>query len=121
MTGFNTPGTTIKGATVVFSDEGAAVTIGNLPEGARLIDAGVFVDTAFDDSATLDIGVSGTAQAFASALDVTSKGLVKADVLASSSDLKAGTDPVAILATLNDGTGSVSAGEAQVWFEYAYL
>lgn len=89
-------------------------TIGKLPKGAVVVDAGVVVTTPFAGGTpqTLDMGTSADTDGFATALVITSAGLKAADELATSDDLlmAADTDVVAVLsagATPSAGAGYV--------------
>lgn len=93
-------------------------TVGKLPAGAAIVDAGVVVTTAFAGVTpqTLDIGVGADTDSLATALVITSKGRKAADELATSADmyLAADTD---VNATLSAGA-TVSAGEGYVYVSY---
>lgn len=93
-------------------------TIGKLPAGAAIVDAGVIVTTAFAGGTpqTLDIGVGADTDSLATALVITSKGRKAADELATSVDmyLSADTD---VNATLSAGA-TVSAGAGYVYVAY---
>lgn len=93
-------------------------TVGKLPAGALVVDAGVMVTTAFAGGTpqTLDIGTSSDGDGFATALVITSKGLKAADELATSDDLymSAATE---VTATLSAGA-TVSAGAGYVFISY---
>lgn len=93
-------------------------TIATLPKGAAIIDAGVFVTTAFAGGTpqTLDIGVGADTDGLATALVITSKGLKAADELATSDDLVLSSD-TAVNATLSAGA-TVSAGAGYVYVAY---
>lgn len=91
-------------------------TIGKLPAGAAVIDAGIVVVTPFAGGTpqTLDIGVVGDLTDFASAIVLTAAGIIKADDIATASKAyqTADTD---IVATLSAGaTPSAGAGYAFV-------
>lgn len=93
-------------------------TVGKLPAGAAIVDAGVVVTTAFAGGTpqTLDIGVGADTDSLATALVVTSKGRKAADELATSADmyLAADTD---VNATLSAGA-TTSAGAGYVYVSY---
>ena len=93
-------------------------TIGKLPAGAAIVDAGVVVTTAFAGGTpqTLDIGVGADTDSLATALVVTSKGLKAADELATSVDMYLSADPD-VNATLSVGA-SPSAGAGYVYVSY---
>lgn len=100
---------------IAFSKAGA-YEICKLPAGAAVIDAGVIITTAFAGGTpqTLDIGVTGTAGGFASALTLTAKGVIKAAGMATSAVAYQTADTSAI-ATLSAGaTPSAGAGYAYV-------
>lgn len=93
-------------------------TIGTLPKGAVIVDAGVIVTTAFAGGTpqTLDIGTSADGDGLATALVITSAGRKVADELATSDDLvmTADTD---VTATLSAGA-TTSAGAGYVYVSY---
>lgn len=93
-------------------------TIGKLPKGAAVIDAGVVITTGFAGGTpqTLDIGTSGDGDGFASALVITSAGLKAADELATSDDLYMSAD-TDVTATLSAGA-TPSAGAGYVYVGY---
>lgn len=93
-------------------------TIGKLPKGAAVIDAGVVVTTAFAGGTpqTLDIGTSADGDGFATALALTSAGLKAADELATSDDLYMSAD-TDVTATLSAGA-TPSAGAGYVFVAY---
>lgn len=94
------------------------VTVGKLPAGAAVIDAGAVVTTAFAGGTpqTLDIGVVGDLTDFASAIVLTAAGIIKADELATASKAYQTTD-TDIVATLSAGA-TVSAGAGYVYVAY---
>lgn len=93
-------------------------TIGKLPAGALVIDAGVVVTTAFAGGTpqTLDMGTADDGDGFATALVITSAGLKPADELATSDDLYMSAD-TDVTATLSAGA-TVSAGAGYVYVAY---
>lgn len=93
-------------------------TIGKLPKGAAVIDAGVVVTTAFAGGTpqTLDIGTSADGDGFATALAINSAGLKAADELATSDDLYMSAD-TDVTATLSAGA-TPSAGAGYVYVAY---
>ena len=95
-----------------------STSLGYLPKGAAVVDAGVFVTTAFAGGTpqTLDIGTAADTDGFATALVITSKGLKAADELATSDDLIMSAD-TEIKATLSAGA-TVSAGAGYVYVAY---
>lgn len=70
-------------ATLAYTDT-TAKTLFTLPAGAIIVDWILNVTTAFNDSGTdqVNIGITGTAAKFASALDVSSAGLKTTGVVA---------------------------------------
>lgn len=93
-------------------------TIGKLPAGAAIVDAGVFVTTPFAGGTpqTLDMGANGDADGLATALVITSAGLKAADELATSDDLYFAAD-ADVTATLSAGA-TPSAGAGYVYVCY---
>lgn len=102
---------------IVYSTAGA-YTVGKLPAGAAVIDAGVVVTTAFAGTAaqTLGIGVSGDATDIASALVLTAAGIIRADDVATASNAYTSTDKD-IIATLSAGTDPTD-GAGYVYVTY---
>lgn len=92
--------------------------IGVLPKGAAVVDAGVFVTTAFAGGTpqTLDIGVTADGDDFATALAITAVGRKQADELATATDLVMAADTT-VTATLSAGA-TVSAGAGYVYVAY---
>lgn len=102
---------------VVYSTAGV-YTVGKLPAGAAVIGGGFVVTTAFAGGTpqTIDIGVAGDTQDYASALVITAKGTKPFDDLATAdyAYLSADTD---VIATLSAGaTPSAGAGYAYVTY-----
>lgn len=93
-------------------------TIGTLPAGAAILDAGVVVTTAFAGGTpqTLDIGVGADTDGLASAIVLTTAGNIKADAMQASDDLYLSAD-TAVNATLSAGA-TTSAGAGYVWVSY---
>lgn len=90
--------------------------IGTVPKGAAVIDAGVFVTTAFAGGTpqTVDLGTAADTDGFATALVITAVGRKVADELATSDDLVMAAD-TQVVATLSAGaTPSAGAGYAYV-------
>lgn len=108
---------------VTFATEGSAVDFDDkLPEGASVVGGGIHVITAFDDSATVDVGfrdgsTTDDADAYAGALDVTGVGFIALDNLAATSNIRQ-TKAAIPTVTVNDGTGAVSAGMGWVIINY---
>jgi len=93
-------------------------TIGKLPKGAMVVDAGAVITTAFAGGTpqTLDMGTTGDPDGFATALVITSAGLKAADELATSDDLLMAAD-TDVTATLSAGA-TPSAGAGYVYVAY---
>lgn len=93
-------------------------TIGKLPAGAAIVDAGVFVTAPFTGGTpqTLDMGANGDADGLATALVITSAGRKVADELATSDDLYFAAD-ADVTATLSAGA-TPSAGAGYVYVGY---
>lgn len=93
-------------------------TIGKLPAGAAVVDAGIFVTTPFAGGTpqTLDLGTSADPDGFATALVITSAGRKQADELATSDDLYMSAD-TDVTYTLSAGA-TPSAGAGYVFVAY---
>jgi len=93
-------------------------TIGKLPAGAMVIDAGFLVTTAFAGGTpqTLDMGTTDDPDGFATALVITAKGKKPADELATSDDLYMTAD-TNVTYTLSAGA-TVSAGAGYAYVSY---
>ena len=108
--------------TIGFADIDTVVTLGVVPIGAVVMDAGVIVSTAFNSatSDTLLIGTAADPNGFATLLDLTTAGKIVADELATSDDL----GPYAAATTLNctlAGTGTApTAGSAEVYVTFIH-
>lgn len=107
---------------ITFADEGDVVDIGRIPAGASVIGGGVHVVTAFDDTTTIDVGFRGGSSTddpngLATALVGTAVGFKALDELAATTNIQQ-TSSCIITASVNDGTGAVSAGVADVIVTY---
>ena len=93
-------------------------TIGTLPAGAMVIDAGFLVTTAFAGTAaqTIDLGTAADPDGFATALVITAAGLKAADELATSDDLYISADTT-VSYTLSAGTAP-TAGAGYAFVSY---
>jgi len=93
-------------------------TIGTLPAGAMVIDAGFLVTTAFAGTAaqTIDMGTAADPDGFATALVITAAGLKAADELATSDDLYISADTT-VSYTLSAGTAP-TAGAGYAFVSY---
>ncbi len=103
---------------IVYSDDGSAVTMGTLPAGSTVIDAGIVVTTAFNGAVTntVDIGVTGTATAFAGAIATGTAGIIGADNLATTTLSYSAADIDAICTVVS--TTGASAGEGYAYITY---
>lgn len=101
-----------------FADAGDTLTVGTIPAGSLILKpaSGVMVTVAFNGGGTdlLDIGKSGSAEFFASDLDLSSAGFVTVDV---NTDLKVSVDTT-IIATYTDANGDSSAGTGYIVIAY---
>lgn len=102
---------------IIFSD--TVVTLGVIPAGAIVINAGVVVTTAFNAGTTnvLDIGTSGDDDGFATDLALGTIGRIAADELATSNDLYSTSD-VTLTATYAQTGTAATAGEGFVFVEF---
>lgn len=103
---------------ITFADEGTEVTVGRIPAGASVIGGGVHITTAFDDTSTIDVGFKDGSStddpnAYATALVATAIGFIALDELAATTNIQQTADHL-VTVTLNDGSGNVSAGAADV-------
>lgn len=105
---------------IVFGDSGTAVTVGVVPAGAIIIDAGVIVSTVFNAGTTntLDIGTSADADGLASAIALGTKGRIVADDLATSDDLGPFTADTTITATPATSGTAATTGEGEVYVTF---
>lgn len=104
--------------TVTFADEGDVIDVGVIPANAIVIGGGVNISTAFNDTTTIDVGFRGGSttddpNGYATALVATAVGFKALDELAATTNIMQ-TVPAIVTASVNDGTGAVSAGVAQV-------
>lgn len=105
-----------------FGDLASAVTVTHTQKGDMVLDAGVFVQTAFNGTTpTLDIGFAADNQggsadpnALASAISLAAVGNIRADELAATTN-KICTTPDSITATFNVAGGTPTAGKGYVW------
>lgn len=103
---------------ITFADEGTEVTVGTIPAGASVIGGGVHIVTAFDDTSTIDVGFKDGSStddpnAYATALVATAVKFITLDELAATTNVQQTVDHL-VTVTLNDGSGNVSAGAADV-------
>jgi hypothetical protein len=103
-------------ARVTFSNSGAPVAVGILPPGAVILKAlsGVTVETVFNAGTTntVDIGVSGTAGLYGSALSLTAQNFVP--VAQATSYVTSYAGDTTILATVNLSGTAATTGVAHV-------
>lgn len=105
---------------VTYADASAtAISLGYLPAGSTVINAGVVVSVAFNGNATntLDIGTAADTDGFATILALGTIGNIVADELATSNDLGPYTSDTEIKCVLTS-TASASAGTGRVWVTY---
>ena len=103
---------------ITFSETGT-LTIGSIPAGAVVINAGVVVTTAFNAGTTntLDIGTSADTDGFATALALGTIGRIVADEMATSNDLYS-TSEVTLQCVVTLSGTAATAGEGFVYVEY---
>lgn len=110
---------------ISYTDDGDTVSLGWVPEGAVIVNAGVNVHTAFNGDTTndLDIGYRNGGDSetddtdeYASSISLATAGIIQADDVATAAVNKfdGGAEIVAVVTS----TGSASAGSATVWVEY---
>ena len=95
-----------------------AVTIGTLPAGALIVDAGMVITTPFAGGTpqTLQLGTSGSATTYSTALTLTAAGKQGANALGTSTALYMTVD-TPVVATLSAGA-TPSAGAGFAYVEY---
>ena len=103
-------------ARVTFSNSGTAVAVGILPPNAIILKAlsGVTVETVFNAGTTntIDIGVSGTANQYGSALSLTAQNFVPLGQ--ATSYITPSSGDTTILATVNTSGTAATTGVAHV-------
>lgn len=110
--------------TVTYTDEGSVVDgPDRLPANAVVTGGGVMITTAFDDTTTIDVGFrdgssTDDPNGYATALTATGVGFIVLDVLATTTNIMQTTSCVPT-ASVNDGSGMVSAGSAEVIIQYS--
>ncbi|MCT4654242.1 MAG: hypothetical protein N4A65_00370 [Cohaesibacter sp.] len=107
-------------ATITFADDAKKLEIGKIPEDSILVDAGVVVTTAFNDTGTdqIDIGTEADPDGIATDLDVSAVGLKAADELATSDDLYATSGDLTLVAQYDGANSDATAGKAVVFVAY---
>lgn len=116
--GYDIPQTLRK--EVTYLDDDVAVTVGVIPAGAVVIDAGVVVTEAFDagTSNVLDIGTSSDGDGFATDLALGTVGRIVADALATSNDLYDASNDVTVTATPALTGTAATAGSGFVYVTF---
>ncbi len=108
------------GKTLTFSSPGTTVALrlGTLPAGAMVVGGGAYVTTAFDDTGNdfIDIGTTSDDDAFATDLDVSSKGLKVLDEMATTDDYN--TAEIGVTATYAGANANATVGSAYVFVYY---
>lgn len=110
---------------ITYLNTGVAITVGKLPPGSIVVGGGFQIVTTFNDSGTdlLDIGTSGDADAFATALVVsaTAPAYLALDELATTNDYS-DTAEVTVTATYTgaNADGTAGAGDVVIMFISKY-
>lgn len=109
----------VKYGTVAYTDT-TAKSLFTLPEGAVVVGITVNVSTAFTDSGTdlLSIGIAGTANYYANALDVATIGQIDSGMQVARLFETPLVAPTAVTATYTGENANASAGVATVCFFY---
>lgn len=105
---------------ILFSaGNGAVISLGVLPAGATIVAAGVVVRTVFNAGTanTLNIGISGAAATYGSALSLTTAGTIVSSALASNANVFRAAD-TEVIATLTVSGTAATTGEAYAYIEY---
>jgi hypothetical protein len=95
--------------------------IGFLPPNAYITNITIDVITAFDDTGTdlLNVGKTGTTNAFVSALDVAATGR-KAPTILLGGVVQSATEPTKVTAKYTGQNANAAAGKASVCVMYAF-
>jgi hypothetical protein len=103
---------------IIFSETGT-LTLGVIPAGAVVINAGVVVTTSFNAGTanTLDIGTSADTDGFATLLALGTVGRIVADEMATSNDLYSTSEVTLQCVVTLTGTAATT-GEGFVFVEY---
>lgn len=103
-----------------YADDGSTLTIGKVPAGAIVINAGVIVKTAFNAGSTnvLDIGTEADPDGFATDLALGTVGRVLADELATSNDLGPYSADTTLVCVVDLTGTAATTGEGEVFVEY---
>lgn len=108
---------------ILFSNNGATLTVGKIPAGASVTGGGVHVVTAFNDTGTdtLNVGYIGSttvAAAYASALDLSAVGFIVLDELAATTNIQ-GTVEHTVTCVYTGQNSNMTAGIADLIIFYA--
>lgn len=106
-------------ATVTFTDNGTAKTLGAIPSGAVVLRAYAVVTTAFNAGTTntINIGTASDADGFATAIALGTVGVIGADEFATTNDAAATADTDITATVVLSGTAATT-GSAHVVVEY---
>lgn len=103
---------------ITFADDGSSVTVGTLPSGALVCPglSAVAVTTAFNGNSSnvCDIGISGTAEKYASDLALGTLGWIELDVITEASGNSSLTTAAETILAGVTSTAAASAGAAEV-------
>lgn len=104
---FSSPGTTV------------ALTVGVIPAHSLVLRAYAVVTTAFNDSGTdlLDIGTSGDADEFMSAVSIAAVGVIESDEMATTDGAYSSSD-ITCTATYTGQNANASTGSAEIIVEF---
>ena len=107
-------------ADFVFASAAVTITLGTVPAGATVIDAGVVVSTAFNSGTSdkLDIGTDGDTNGMATLLELQTIGRIVADEMATSNDLGPYAADDIIQAVYTPVGTAATAGAGRVYVEY---
>lgn len=97
----------------------ATVSIGMIPQGAMVVDAGIAVTTSYNwgTNNLINLGTAGDTDGFATSLSLATVGLIKWDELATSDDIVAAADTWVTATYICTGTAATrGAAEAFVAF-----
>lgn len=106
--------------TVTFTDTTAvAITIGKIPAGSLIINAGAYVSTAFNNGTNnlLNIGTTADDDGLATVISLATVGLIVWDEFATSDDLLVAADTTLIATPSVSGTAATT-GSADVFVTY---
>lgn len=106
-------------AAVAYTDNGVAVTLGYLPPGAVVLEAGIVVTTVFNAGTTntLNVGTSADDDGFASLIALGTKGRIVADDMATSDDLYSTSEATITATVVLTGTAATT-GAGTVYVTY---